>query len=256
MSASAWTRGNSDALKKKPVLLRRLEVSGISVVNGSTAFAYEISKRDQIKLFEREGLRHPRTRAVRTLEELVTSAAGLSFPILVKPNTGGSGAGIESFDSLPDLAVAVRNRTIELGPDGTGLIQERLPVRGDSIVRLEILDGELLYAIRLRLQPDSFNLRPADYCRREGSTVDTSDLVEHINPPVELVATAIGALTAAGADLGSVEYLVSDHDGEAYFYDLNVNSNYVADAVQVVGFDPFVRLVDYLDSRRVMAVSV
>jgi len=254
MSASAWTRGNSEALKKTPVLLMQFESSGVPVVNGSTAFAYEISKRDQIELFEREGIRHPRTRAVHTLEELLGAATDFSFPILVKPNTGGSGVGIESFDSLRDLRVAVRDRTIELGPGGTGLIQKRLRAQGGSIVRLEILDGELLYAIRLSLQPDSFNLCPADYCRRDGPTVDPADQVERIDPPAELVSTAIRALTAAGADLGSVEYLVSDHDGEAYFYDLNVNSNFVADAVQVVGFDPFRSLVDYLESRRVIAV--
>jgi hypothetical protein len=256
MSASAWTRGNGEALQKTPGLLRRLETSGIPVVNGSTAFSYEISKRSQIELFEREGVRHPRTQVVQGLEDLMELETDFRFPILVKPNTGGSGAGIESFDTLAELGAVVSDGAIELGPDGTGLVQERLPARGEAISRLEILDGELLYAISLKLQPDSFNLCPADYCLLEGSTVNPVDLVKQIDPPTGSVSAAIRLLKSAGADLGSVEYLVNDSDGEAYFYDLNVNSNYVADAVRVVGFDPFVSLVDYLEGRLAADISV
>jgi len=55
-------------------------------------------------------------------------------------------------------------------------------------------------------------------------------------------------------DLGGVEYLVNDRDGEAYFYDINALSNFVADAPEVVGFDPFVNLADYLEQRLEQAV--
>jgi hypothetical protein len=43
--------------------------------------------------------------------------------------------------------------------------------------------------------------------------------------------------------------LVNARDGQAYFYDINALSNFVADAPNVVGFDPFVNLVDYLEER-------
>ena len=55
-------------------------------------------------------------------------------------------------------------------------------------------------------------------------------------------------------DVGGIEYLVDDRDGEHYFYDINALSNFVADPVNVIGFDPFERLVDYLVERtRVLA---
>ena len=50
-------------------------------------------------------------------------------------------------------------------------------------------------------------------------------------------------------DVGGIEYLVDERDGEAYIYDVNALSNFVSDAVNVVGFDPFPRLVDYLLER-------
>ena len=54
---------------------------------------------------------------------------------------------------------------------------------------------------------------------------------------------------AARLDVGGIEYLVDDRDGRHYFYDINALSNFVADAPNVVGFDPWVPLVDYLEQR-------
>ena len=50
-------------------------------------------------------------------------------------------------------------------------------------------------------------------------------------------------------DIGGIEYLIDDRDGRHYFYDINALSNFVADGRNVVGFDPFERLVDYLVAR-------
>lgn len=93
---------------------------------------------------------------------------GLQFPVLVKPNIGGSGAGIRSFATSAELRDAVTAGTVELGLDGTTLVQEQRPAADQSVVRIEILDGQFLYAIRLLLLPGSFNLCPADYCELPG----------------------------------------------------------------------------------------
>jgi len=42
---------------------------------------------------------------------------------------------------------------------------------------------------------------------------------------------------------------VNARDGLAYFYDVNALSNFVANAAEVIGFDPFVDLVDFLLER-------
>jgi hypothetical protein len=56
-------------------------------------------------------------------------------------------------------------------------------------------------------------------------------------------------MQAAGIDVGGVEYMIDARDGALYYYDVNALSNFVADAPRVVGFDPFARLVDYLEAR-------
>ena len=49
--------------------------------------------------------------------------------------------------------------------------------------------------------------------------------------------------------------MIDSRDGKPYFYDINALSNFVADARNVVGFDPFERLVDYLVERAGISVD-
>lgn len=250
MSPSAWTRGNAHAIFHTLHYLAYLDEIGANVVNGHAAFQVEISKARQLALFARLGLRYPAARAVNDPAQAPAAAASLRFPVLVKPNVGGSGAGITSFETPAELARAVDG--LDLGLDGTALVQEHLPAADDAVVRIEILGGELLYAIRLRLLPGSFNLCPADYCELPGIADGVSGRglpIERFDPPSDVVADAKRIVTAAGMELGGVEYLVDARDGQPYFYDVNALSNFVANAPDVIGFDPFVDLVDFLLER-------
>ncbi|MEE8376238.1 MAG: hypothetical protein V3S26_07965 [Acidimicrobiia bacterium] len=250
MSPSAWTRGHLAAMLQTPEFLHNVESAGIPVINGSKSFEFELSKRKQLDLLRCERVRHPEGRPVLNTGEILGAAIDLTFPVLVKPNVGGSGAGITEHQTMQELSAAVEAGLLDdLGPDGTGLVQEKLPARADSIVRVEILGGKFLYAIKLQLQPGSFNLCPADYCDPAQSNADVSDLVSGYVPPAHLIEEAARIIGATDADLGGVEYLVNDLDGEAYFYDINALSNFVADAPNVVGFDPFVHLVDFIEDR-------
>jgi D-ala D-ala ligase C-terminus len=248
MSPSAWTRGHAGAIFHSLHYLAWLDGIGANVLNGYDAYRLELSKAAQCALFASLGVRHPLTRVVNSKAAVVEAAADLRFPVLVKPNIGGSGAGIVSFQTQEELAAA------ELAPglDGTLLVQEQLPAEGDAVVRVEILDGELLYAIRLLLAPGSFNLCPADYCELPGVADGVSGRglpIERYEPPDEIVDDVKRIVSAAGMDLGGVEYLVDARDGEPYFYDVNALSNFVANAPEVVGFDPFVDLVDLILAR-------
>ena len=73
--------------------------------------------------------------------------------------------------------------------------------------------------------------------------------VEGYRPPRSVIEDVLTIARAAGFDLGGVEYLVNDRDGRIYFYDINALSNFVTDALRVVGFDPSAVLVDYLVAR-------
>ena len=247
MSPSAWTRGNSAAIFHTLHYLAWLNRIGANVVNGYHAYRLELSKAAQCELFASLDIRYPATRVVNSREAAVAAAADLRFPVLVKPNVGGSGAGIESFDTLEELAA----RELDFGLDGTALVQERIPAADDSIVRIEILNGAFLYAIRMLLVPGSFNLCPADYCELPGVADDLAGRlpVEAYEPPAGVIEDAKRLVAAAGMDVAGVEYVVDERDGLSYFYDLNALSNFVADAPAIIGFDPFVDLADLIVAR-------
>ncbi len=252
MSPSAWTRGHAHAIFHSLHFLAYLDEMGVDVVNGRRAFQVEISKARQCALFSRLGIPYPRAFAVSDRSQLPAAAQRLRFPVLVKPNVGGSGAGIRSFATAAELHEAAGDATFELGLDGTALVQEHLPAAGESVVRIEILDGEFLYAIRLQLLPGSFNLCPADYCDLPGIADGVSGRglpIERFDPPNDVIEDAKRIVAAAGMELGGVEYLVNARDGRPYFYDVNALSNFVANAPAVIGFDPFVDLVDFLVRR-------
>jgi len=87
------------------------------------------------------------------LDRLAARAAeSLVFPLIVKPNVGGSGAGIIRFDNYFALVEAVYEKRIDAGLDGVLLLQEYHRPAGNSIVRVETLDGEYLYGIRQPLR--------------------------------------------------------------------------------------------------------
>ena len=67
-----------------------------------------------------------------------------------------------------------------------------------------------------------------------------------VDPAPELVAAAEAIAQAMDLDVGGVEVMVDDRDGVARFYDINALSNFVAKPLDVLGWDPHDRLVDYL----------
>ncbi len=238
--------------------LYHVESLGTRVINGSKAFRHELSKALQLSLLQSLELPYPRSRVIHAPEQAPAAARGLRFPVVVKPNIGGSGAGVVRFDRPEDLQRAVDGRQLDLGFDHVGVLQEFIPARGGFITRVETLNGRYLYGIRVYLSGQTFDLCPADICQTTGGqdltapgcVVEASKAglrVEAYQPPDGVVRAVETIARSAGIDVGGIEYLVDDRDGEIYYYDVNALSNFVADAPTVVGFDPFVRLVDFLE---------
>jgi ribosomal protein S6-L-glutamate ligase RimK-like protein len=256
-SPSSHTRDHRGVLFYAEPLLAHWESLGIPVINPVAAYRFEKSKALQLGLFERLGIRYPRALVVNHRERIPAAAERLRFPLLVKPNVGGSGAGVVRFDSRGDLDTGLT--TLDLGPDHTVLVQEYIEAEDNAIVRIEVLDGKYLYAIRIVRSVERFNLCPADICQVPATNeVQPNDLnacpvdaapsmsVARFEPPHDAIDAAVRLTRAASIDVGGVEYLVGKNDGRIYFYDVNATSNFVANAVDVLGFDPFVPFVDFI----------
>lgn len=259
-SPSAYLRGNAQSTFHTLHWLKHLERLGVPVINGSAVYTNELSKALQLDVLEELGLPYPRARVVNHGSQAPIAAEGLRFPVLVKANIGGSGAGIQRFDTAESLQQAANAGVVDLGVDSTALVQELAPLRDARITRVEVLDGKFLYAINVYPSGDSFNLCPADACQ----TTDGTELertfcaadagkngmrVEAAEPPQSIIDAVEQIAERVQLDIGGIEYLIDDRDGKPYFYDINALSNFVADAPNVIGFDPFARFVDYIEVR-------
>ena len=257
-SPSAYLRGHTRAVPLALAYMRTLTLDGARVLNGADVFALELSKSAQATLLRRLGIDCPHSITFNDVGALRARAHEVSWPALLKPDQGGSGARIQVVDSMERVEEVFRDRSVWL-PDNLFLLQEYLPHDAEQgIVRMEFLGGELLYAMRVKTH-GRFNLCPSPVCNPdEGDGVCEVPAPVMDAPPVEFspyhdvprdaVETAKRIVDAAKLDVGGIEYLETV-TGRRVFYDINANSNLRPSVAAAFGFDPFERVVDYLESQ-------
>jgi len=259
-SPSAYVRGNTRAVPLALSLMRCLELGGAKVLNGSRAFALELSKTAQAALLKTLDVRHPRCLAFNDPEVALTRWE-LGWPALLKPEQGGSGARMFLVQSPEELRLLLREQPGLWLPDNLLMLQEYFPAVDPArgIIRMEFLGGKFLYAMRV-VSHGAFNLCPSVSCNPgDGDSVSESHCVlpearpakpvefyPYLEVPREAVDTGERIMAAGGLDVGGIEYLESA-SGERVFYDINANSNLRAVIGQAWGFDPFDRVAEYLE---------
>lgn len=257
-SPSAYVRGRPRVVPFTLALLKNLQIQGAHVLNGFDVFSFELSKSAQIARMNELGIDHPRSIMFNDINALARRD-DLSFPAMLKPEQGGSGARMHKIDSLDELRSLLVSQPGLWEPDQLLLLQEYLPHDpGFGIVRMEFLGGELLYAMRV-VTHGRYNLCPSEACNPadggDGSTCKVPAIQETEVEPVEfypyhdLPAEALEAgrriVECAGMDVAGIEYLETP-DGRRVFYDINANSNLRRPIGEAFGFNPFERVVDFL----------
>jgi len=260
-SPSAYLRGNTRAVPFGLTLLEGYEAEGAEVINGAAAFRFELNKAVQARLLSRLGIDYPATLAFNDVDALRQRANELSFPAMLKPNQGGSGARMRIVNNVDEIADALADARL-WEPDHVMLLQEYLPhdTEQDGIVRMEFVGGELLYAMRVH-SDGGFNLCPSETCNPEDGgdgvcALPGAEPVKTSAPrfepfaevPAEAVAVGKRICTAGKLDVAGIEYLETP-DGRRVFYDVNANSNLRRPIGLAHGFDPFERIADYLQAR-------
>ena len=242
LAMSSFLRQEEHALFYSMAALEHWEGLGARVINGSRVLAYDTNKARQLSLFRKAGLDVPRTRVAHRRADVPRLAAEIGYPVMVKVNVGGSGAGMIRYDTAEELEAAVADNLTPVGVDGVALVQEYVTARDARVLRCEVLDGKLLYALALDGAGSTFDLCPADVCMVDKPTITISPY----EPPADIARAVEKVAAMSGLDVGGIEYMIDDRDGRPKFYDLNAMSNFVAKPLEVLGWDPHDRLVDYL----------
>jgi glutathione synthase/RimK-type ligase-like ATP-grasp enzyme len=244
LSASSYQRHNQRAIALAFSYFKFLAAQGGRILNGCNAHL-EVNKADQLLAFRQHGLSTPRTWVFNDPAQLHHLPADFPFPLLIKPAQGGAGSLIQRFDTRPALLAGLAQ--IALPPDELMLAQAYVqPARG-YVNRVEVLDGQILYALHV-YPADSFNLCPADACAVEGTLASQATFLLNTRLDPAIAGAIVRFFKALELDFGSIEFLEGS-DGTAYFYDLNLNSNYRTNVPGVEDFDPWGTLADYLGAQ-------
>lgn len=240
MSPSSHTRGHQGGVLFAAAYFPWLEAAGRRVINGSNAFAFEVSKVRQHAALEAAGILTPRTIAVVGVDGMREASRLLEPPFITKHNQGGKGLGVQLYRSHEALDAALDAGEYESSPDGINLLQQYIEPPEPFITRVEIVDGEFQYAIRSSTEA-GFLLCPADACAVDDAFCPVGDEAEAatdagdprftLAPDVladdPLVAQYIALMKAESIDIAGIEF-VTGHDGRRYTYDINGTTNFNA----------------------------
>ena len=239
MSASAHTRGHLYAPEYTASVLTWLEAHGCRVINGTQVLSLELSKVKQYAALQACGIRTPRTIVAVGRDAIREAAHNFGAPLILKPNRGGKGAGVQLFNTLDAVDAYLDSDAYETGPDGTLLIQDYIKSADSSILRNEFVGGKHLYTVRVDTS-QGFELCPADVCQIEDLACPVGEdptpkfeiLKDFTHPNLGLYARF---LHENGIEVAGIE-MIFDEDGVAWTYDVNTNTNYNPDAEESAGF--------------------
>src|SRR5258708_17403578 len=119
-----------------------------------------MSKALQLTNLEKLGLPYPKARVINHPSQALAAAEAIGYPVVIKPNIGGSGAGIERFNIPQELRAAGEENRLYFGIYSTALVQEAFTARDGIITRVEGLCGEILYVLPIYIIRGRFN-----FCR-------------------------------------------------------------------------------------------
>jgi hypothetical protein len=113
--------------------------------------------------------------------------------------------------------------------DGITLLQEYVPAARPYITRVEIVDGELVYAIAADTARGGFQLCPADACAADGGA-GLFTLRNGFDHPI--VGRYQDFARRHGVEVAGFEF-IETAEGRLVTYDVNTNTNYNADVEAV-----------------------
>ncbi|HEX2113425.1 MAG TPA: alpha-L-glutamate ligase [Alphaproteobacteria bacterium] len=254
MSASSYTRDHRYGPEYTAIVLAWLERHGRRVVNDTRALRLEVSKAAQYAALESAGIRTPCSIAAVGRKAIIEAAERFDGPVILKPNRGGKGHGVQLFANAGALKAHVASDAYEPPVDGVSLLQEYIKAPEPFITRAEFIGGRFFYAVRVDTR-QGFELCPADQCAAGDAFCPIGETQAPRFQIIDGIDSALrrryeAFLAANGIGIAGVEFIV-DAAGTVYTYDINTNTNYNPDAEARDGRSGMRAIARYLEDELV-----
>ena len=228
MSASSHTRDHRYAPEYTATVLDWLEYHNRRVINNSRSLNLELSKSLQYKELQREGIKVPKTVFAKDKSQLLELGKSFPLPFLTKHNRAGRGLGIKLFSEYKSFKEYIKSEDFNESIDGITLLQEYIIPKNDTIIRIEFVDSQFLYAVQVDTTK-GFELCPADACNLEeeycpaNTTGNKFMILEKFTNPI--LEHYQSVLKKNCIEIAGIEF-IEDQNGQLYTYDINTNTNY------------------------------
>ena len=248
MSASSHTRGHRYDPEITIGILEWLKRHGQTIINGPRALDLEISKLRQYQELEKFNIRTPKTYASTKTESLLANANKLGFPLISKHNRAGKGLGVYKFNNYQELDDFYNSPSFESSVDGINLIQSYIDAPKPFITRMEFIGGKFFYAVKVDTS-EGFELCPADNCEINTncptSEIQKFEIINNFDMPN--IKNYEDFLSANDISISGIEFIL-DKEGNAWTYDVNVNTNYNSSAELKAGKFAYKEIATYLSA--------
>lgn len=247
MSASSYTRDHRFSPEYAAVVMSWLEAHGRTIVNDSRALALEINKAAQYQVLRAGGIQTPRTVVAVGRDAILEAAEKFGDePLILKPNRGGKGDGVQLFENIAQLKAYIDAPAYEAPVDGISMVQEYIYAPDRSITRAEFIGGKFFYAVRVDTS-DGFELCPADVCQVPGDTTEPKFRILDGDAGLggDVIHAAESVLAQNGVKVAGIEF-IRNEAGQLFAYDINTNTNYNPDAEAAVEKYGMAQLAGYL----------
>ena len=242
MSSPPYLAHNALGIAQTVEYVKHVEkVSGVhnssQIVNGSRVTEIISTRSRQLALFASLGIPFPKTRIVSSIDQLLAASNELRFPIIIKSNGISDPAVTRRFESTSELVNALVKDELHLQNDKSWLVQEYIQPKGNYINRVEILNGRVLYAVKIYHAGDEPERWPIEV----KASVFT--------PSPEILNTLEKIAHAALIDTGSIEYVTDRKTNQVYFYAIRPHTSSRSIHIEGIDFNTVDQLSQYIEQR-------
>ena len=178
----------------------------------------------------------------------MANANKLGFPLISKHNRAGKGLGVYKFNNYQELDDFYNSPSFESSVDGINLIQSYIDAPKPFITRMEFIGGKFFYAVKVDTS-EGFELCPADNCEINTncptSEMQKFEIINNFDMPN--IKNYEDFLSANDISISGIEFIL-DKEGNAWTYDVNVNTNYNSSAELKAGKFAYKEIATYLSA--------